>query len=161
MFIAYSLYITVNHKVCEYDQELQQPHTHTHTADQPTAPRGRVTEHYCSIFKLVIAHCSEFVTLSWRLRLNPTNIRNYFLPFSLLNHKTSQMGWKIYISPQVKTFIDLDDSGGGGGGGGTRGLCEIGAYKRVPRSTCQYWNLSYLKSRNNTVKIQTTSLHLF
>ena len=28
-------------KVSEYDQEIQQ----SHTADQPTAPRGRATEH--------------------------------------------------------------------------------------------------------------------
>ena len=28
-------------KVSEYDQEIP----HSHTADQPTAPRGRVTEH--------------------------------------------------------------------------------------------------------------------
>ena len=28
-------------KVSEYDQEIPQ----SHTADQPTAPRGRVTEH--------------------------------------------------------------------------------------------------------------------
>ena len=30
-----------NQKVSEYDQELPQ----SQTADQPTAPRGRVTEH--------------------------------------------------------------------------------------------------------------------
>ena len=37
----------------KYDQEIPQPHT----ADQPTAPKGRATEHKQSEDKLT--HCDE------------------------------------------------------------------------------------------------------
>ena len=50
---------------------------------------------YFSISKYAIAHRSDFGTVSWRFRPNPTNpanIRNCFLPVSYLNRRTSRNG---------------------------------------------------------------------